>query len=62
MVTLDLFDIRGRRVATPFAGMLPAGPAEVRLDFGARSLARGVYFARVAADGTAVSSTRVVLR
>ncbi len=47
MVTLDLFDIRGRRVATPFAGVLPAGPAEVHLDLGALSLARGVYFARV---------------
>jgi glycosidase len=62
MVTLDLFDIRGRRVATPFAGVLPAGPAEVRLDLSALSLARGVYFARVVADGASVSSTRVVLR
>lgn len=52
-VTIDLFDVLGRRVARPFRGRLAAGSH--RVPFDASSLAPGTYLFRVTTDdGTAV--------
>jgi hypothetical protein len=51
-VILRLFDAAGRRVATPFTGLLPAGPQVLTFDGRddeGRMLPRGVYFYRLEA-------------
>lgn len=54
LVQLDLFDVRGRRVARLIDRILPAGPHQVdwngRSDTG-RDLPSGLYLARLRADG-----------
>ncbi|HET7498825.1 MAG TPA: hypothetical protein VFM00_11035, partial [Candidatus Eisenbacteria bacterium] len=53
-VRLDLFDIRGRRVATALDAQLPAGRHEAvwrRTDARGRRVASGVYVARLEALG-----------
>ena len=51
-VTIEVYDVLGRRVAVPFDGRLAAGPQQVPVD--ASALAPGVYLYRVrTADGVA---------
>ena len=65
-VTLEVFDLAGRRVATPLAGRLPAGPVRAgwnlrRDDGGAAE--PGLYFARLQTLGrTLFSRVTVVAR
>jgi hypothetical protein len=68
---LEIFDIRGRRVATPFAGQASAGPWNLLWnpleDRSSPNLAAGVYLARLALlleDGSSDHLSRrfVVLR
>lgn len=50
-VRLEVFDLRGRRVATPFAGRLGAGAQAIAweaVDAGGAALPAGVYLARLA--------------
>jgi hypothetical protein len=58
--TLTLYDIAGRKVATPFAGAAKAGENEVSLDVSA--LAPGVYTYRLEAGGEAAAKRMVVVR
>jgi type IX secretion system substrate protein len=59
LVTLELYDAAGRRVATLLdRERRAAGPQQVVLD--ARHLASGVYLAHLEADGR-VSTQRIVL-
>ncbi len=60
---VDVFDLAGRRVATPFAGRLPAGHHALGWglqDADGASLGAGVYFARLETLGQA-RITRVTL-
>jgi len=62
-VTLEVFDLEGRRVATPFAGHLSAGPASAAWNMNARAgeaVGPGVYFARLEALGR-TTYTRVTV-
>ncbi len=62
-VKVQMFDIRGRLVAMPFAGRLPAGSVELPVNLrGGSAPASGVYFLRVVLDGEPAATTRVVLR
>lgn len=62
--TLDVYDVTGRRVATVFSGRLEAGPARISwnrpADEQGRSLAQGVYFARLATDRGAQRTVKFV--
>lgn len=61
---VEIFDVAGRRVATPLDGMLPAGEARVMWDGvtpGGRALGEGVYFARVTTPSGAFHSKFVHL-
>lgn len=63
-VNVDMFDLAGRRLATPFAGRLSAGAQSIDWDLrredGTR-LATGLYFARIEALGrTSVVRVSVV--
>jgi beta-lactamase superfamily II metal-dependent hydrolase len=65
-VTLEVFDLAGRRVATPIAGRLPAGPVRagwnLRRDDGSTA-EPGLYFARLQTLGrTLFSRVTVVAR
>lgn len=57
--SLEIIDVRGRRVARPVRGHLPAGPHQVRweaTDEAGRALPSGVYVARLTVGGrTAVA-------
>jgi hypothetical protein len=62
-VRLDVFDLSGRRVATPFAGAAPAGTTTVewpRSNGDAGPVPAGIYFARLQGAGQA-QVTRLVL-
>ena len=59
-VTVDLFDARGRHVATALAGDGPAGQQAVPLRLG--GLAPGVYVVRLAAGGRVQTRPLVVVR
>jgi beta-lactamase superfamily II metal-dependent hydrolase len=62
-VRLDVFDLSGRRVATPYTGSAPAGTTTVEWSRGrgdAGTVPAGVYFARLQAGSQAVV-TRLVL-
>ena len=48
-MTLKVYDILGRKVATLVSGEHPAGTYEAQLD--GRALAGGVYFCRLTAGG-----------
>lgn len=53
-VKLEMFDLSGRRLATPFAGRLPAGTHSLDWNLGREDgapLTTGMYFARVEAAG-----------
>lgn len=58
--TVEVFDVRGRRVVTLFSGRLPAGPHE--LAWNAADQASGVYFVRLTAAGRAVTRRLVLLK
>ncbi|MEO5617041.1 MAG: hypothetical protein ABIS67_04665 [Candidatus Eisenbacteria bacterium] len=65
-VTLEVFDLQGRRVATPILGRLPAGPVRagwnLRRDDGG-TVEAGLYFARLQTLGrTLFSRVTVVAR
>jgi beta-lactamase superfamily II metal-dependent hydrolase len=53
---LDLYDVTGRRIATPYAGALKAGAHEIAWDLAGASgrVSPGVYFARLEAAGRTV--------
>jgi hypothetical protein len=63
-VDLAIFDVRGRRVAEPVSGVLPAGYRTAH--WGARSaglrMGSGVYFARFIAGGKTFTRRFVILR
>lgn len=62
-VTIEVFDILGRRVRTLINEDLPSGPASVRWDGtnnSGRSVASGVYFYRMVALGASGQSSRNV--
>lgn len=63
-VMLEVFDLQGRRVATPIAGRLPAGPVRtgwnLRRDDGG-SVEAGLYFARLQALGRTLFSRVTVV-
>ena len=58
--TLTVYDIAGRKVATPFAGAAAVGENEVAVDVSA--LAPGVYTYRLEAGGEAAAKRMVVVR
>ena len=65
-VTVDIFDVRGRRVSRLFAGDLPGGMKSAvtwngRDDAG-RAAASGVYFARVKIGGDTIRKKMVLIR
>jgi hypothetical protein len=64
-VTLDVFDVTGRRVRSDARGAMAAGlqriPFDGRDDAG-RALAAGVYFCRVIAGGAGVTGKMVIVR
>ncbi len=65
LVTATVYDALGRRVRTLFDGGRPAGPQELRWDGqddGGRTLASGVYFVRIEADGAAATRKITILR
>jgi len=57
-VTLRIFDARGRLVATPLDGHVPAGPQAVSWD--ARDRASGIYFAELKA-GEIIETRKMML-
>ncbi|MEE9457435.1 MAG: T9SS type A sorting domain-containing protein [bacterium] len=58
--TLTVYDIAGRKVATPFAGAASAGENELAVDVSA--LAPGVYTYRLEAGGATAAKRMVVVR
>ncbi len=63
-VRLDVFDLSGRRVATPFAGAAPAGTTTVEWSCSngdAGPVPAGVYFARLQGAGQAQVARLVLL-
>ena len=63
-VRLDVFDLAGRRVATPFAGRADAGTTRVTwslTDAGGAPVPAGVYFARVEGLGRSAITRLIVL-
>lgn len=64
-VRLDVFDLRGRRVATPLAGHLPAGEQAIAweaTDTAGDPLPAGVYLARLASGAGEQFSKLVLLK
>jgi hypothetical protein len=62
---LEVFDLRGRRVATPFAGRLAAGDHAIdwaAQDAQGKPLAAGIYLARLASDEAEQFSKLVLLK
>ena len=59
-VTIDVFDVLGRRVATLADGQRAPGRHDVRLDVG--SLASGTYFYRMSAEGFSKTRRLEVVR
>jgi len=63
-VTLAVYDVRGRRVATLVDRDLPAGEHHVDWqgkDDAGHDIASGVYFCRLDAPGTRHAATKMVL-
>jgi hypothetical protein len=58
VVTLRLYDVRGRAVAVLHDGPLPAGESRIPLD--ASALATGTYFVRAAGTPTTTAVVSVV--
>ena len=64
-VRAEVFDVRGRRVATLLDAARPAGPGEVRWtgrDGNGQAVAAGVYFVRVEAAGETQTRRLVLVR
>ena len=64
-VRAEVFDVRGRRVATLLDAARPAGPGEVRWtgrDGNGQAVAAGVYFVRVEAAGETRTRRLVLVR
>ncbi len=59
-VTLEVFDVLGRRVLTPVDGLTTAGRHEVTIE--GTELAGGMYFYRLRGEGINASRTMVLLR
>lgn len=59
-VSLMVYDLLGRLVATAWDGMLDAGEHSVRID--ARTLPSGVYVYRLDAEGTSITRRMVVMK
>ncbi len=59
LAELRILDARGRVVARPLQRDLPAGPGTV--DWQARDLASGVYFAQLRLDGAPLRTTKLTL-
>ncbi|OGC90749.1 MAG: hypothetical protein A2W25_13650 [candidate division Zixibacteria bacterium RBG_16_53_22] len=59
-VTLDIFDILGRKIGTAFSGYLPAGEHSIMWDAG--GISSGIYFHRLSADGRALSGKMTLLK
>nr|WP_272509272.1 T9SS type A sorting domain-containing protein [Salinibacter ruber] len=59
-VTIDVFDVLGRRVATLADGQREPGRHDVRLDVG--SLSSGTYFYRMSAEGFSKTRRLEVVR
>ncbi len=62
-LTVDVFDVRGRRVRRLFTGVRPAGSTPLRWngrDDAGRDVASGVYFAR-AVSGVETATARIVI-
>ncbi|MCC6649607.1 MAG: T9SS type A sorting domain-containing protein, partial [Candidatus Eisenbacteria bacterium] len=62
---LEVFDVQGRCIATPFDGPLAAGRTDLAWDLkarGAASVASGVYFARLRFAGGSRTARIVVAR
>jgi beta-lactamase superfamily II metal-dependent hydrolase len=63
-VRLDIFDLSGRRVATPYSATAPAGTTSIEWSCSNGSdgpVPAGVYFARIQGGGQAVVSRLVLL-
>jgi hypothetical protein len=58
-VSLEVIDLRGRRVATIAQGLMAAGNHDFVWD--ARALASGIYFARLDLDGRAALTETFVV-
>jgi hypothetical protein len=64
-VRVEVFDVRGRRVATLLDGARSAGPGEIRWtgrDGNGRAVAAGVYFVRAEAAGETHTRRLVLVR
>ncbi len=59
-VTLDVFDVQGRRTARVLSQHLPAGPHHVRAPTG--TLAPGLYFLRLTTESAVATQPLVVVR
>jgi hypothetical protein len=55
-----LYDLAGRRVAALHEGLLEAGPHELAAEL-PRTLAGGLYFARVRVDGRVLGTSRIAI-
>ncbi|MBK6767059.1 MAG: S8 family serine peptidase [bacterium] len=60
MVQLNVYDVQGRLVSELLSGVVEPGVHSVRFDGSA--LSSGVYFARMAANGTSHSSKMILLK
>lgn len=63
-VSVEIFDLQGRRLATPFDGMAEAGALELDwnlTDASGASVGSGIYFARVYSGGRTVYSRITVV-
>jgi hypothetical protein len=64
-VLLEIYDVRGARIATLFDGILPPDEYEVHwngLDHKGNPAASGVYFYRLTAGGVSLTRKMVVIR
>jgi hypothetical protein len=63
--TVEILDLRGRRVRTLWSGRLAAGDHHLPwdgLDGHGRAVASGVYFARLTADGQRTTAKMLLAR
>ncbi len=59
-IVLNIYDILGRRIGTPFSGALPAGRHNLIWDAGESP--SGIYFYRLTAEGRAISGKMTLLK
>ena len=60
-VSVDVFDVLGRRVQTLFRGTMESGQSRT-LSLSADGLVPGVYFVRMNGDGTSVTHSVLLER